>query len=83
MKYTLLALASLLTSFAAAGVLEPNVLLERQTDCSVYGEYEPYTGPCEYENCQGKNCKTTGWSGCVVYPSEYCTPNTVPSDAKD
>ncbi|KIY65206.1 hypothetical protein CYLTODRAFT_456531 [Cylindrobasidium torrendii FP15055 ss-10] len=53
---------------------EASVLVAERADCSVYGDYPEYTGPCELTNCgaKGTNCDATGWSGCVVYPSFDC-----------
>ncbi|KAF2188705.1 hypothetical protein K469DRAFT_703305 [Zopfia rhizophila CBS 207.26] len=49
-------------------------LQERQVDCSQYGEFEPYTGPCETTNCgaRGRNCDAEGFSGCVGFPNVQC-----------
>lgn len=38
-------IALLISIFASASVMS-HVLTERQTDCSTYGEYPEYTGPC-------------------------------------
>lgn len=38
-------IALFVTILASASVMS-HVLTERQTDCSTYGEYPEYTGPC-------------------------------------
>lgn len=65
-----------------AAIVSANPMLEpRQSDCSVYGEYEEYTGPCEVTSCgaSGQNCDKTGWSGCVPYPCRSICPDHLAS----
>ncbi|PWN90020.1 hypothetical protein FA10DRAFT_266540 [Acaromyces ingoldii] len=63
---TLLAMASS-TAVLGASMYEP-----RQADCSSYGEYEEYTGPCETSNCGASGTVCRNGQGCVVFPSFAC-----------
>lgn len=65
-----LTLALFFAGFAAASVLDPKMLLGRQTDCSVYGDYEPYLGPCGDDACGDSGAACRPGRTCVPYPSK-------------
>ncbi|KAF2877599.1 hypothetical protein BDV95DRAFT_152707 [Massariosphaeria phaeospora] len=65
---------ALLAGYVKAAIIA-HPMEQRQTDCEEqYGTYPEYKGPCELTNCgvRGQNCRQTGWSGCVGYPSFVC-----------